>query len=284
MASSAGIDAPPGASLIVIRPREGLFELDLMGVWRYRELLYFLVWRDLKVRYAQAALGAIWAIVQPLFTVLIFTAVFGVFAKVPSEGMPYAVFAFAAVLPWTYFSEAARRSALGLVGDANLVRKIYFPRLIIPLANVLSPLVDFAVSFLVFLGVMLWYGVAPTWNLLMVVPLLIVTMGLSLSIGLWLGPINVRFRDIQHTIPFLLQVWMYLAPIVYPLSIVPERWRTLYSLNPMVGIIEGFRWALLGKGSVDLFALGVSIVFIIVALAAGLVFFRHHERTFSDVI
>src|SRR5690606_30997717 len=152
---------------------------------------------------------AIWAIVQPLFTVLIFTAVFGVFAKVPSEGMPYAVFAFAAVLPWTYFSEAARRSALGLVGDANLVRKIYFPRLIIPLANVLSPLVDFAVSFLVFLGVMLWYGVAPTWNLLMVVPLLIVTMGLSLSIGLWLGPINVRFRDVQHTIPFLLQVWMY---------------------------------------------------------------------------
>jgi lipopolysaccharide transport system permease protein len=222
--------------------------------------------------------------VQPIFAVLIFTVVFGMFARVPSEGYPYAVFAFAGVLPWTYFAEAARRGALGLVGDANLVRKIYFPRLIVPLANVLAPLVDFAVAFVVFLGVMLWYGIAPTWKLLMVLPLLGVTLSLSLAISLWMAPINVRFRDITHTIPFLLQIWMYGSPIVYPLSMVPEQWRTLYSLNPMVGVIEGFRWSLLGKGSLDLFSLGVSVIIIAVALVAGLVFFRDSERTFADII
>lgn len=282
--SPSGIGIESTRSVIIIRPRQGLFDLDLMAVWRYRELLYFLVWRDLKVRYAQAALGAAWAVVQPIFAVLIFTVVFGMFARVPSEGYPYAVFAFAGVLPWTYFAEAARRGALGLVGDANLVRKIYFPRLIVPLANVLAPLVDFAVAFVVFLGVMLWYGIAPTWKLLMVLPLLGVTLSLSLAISLWMAPINVRFRDITHTIPFLLQIWMYGSPIVYPLSMVPEQWRTLYSLNPMVGVIEGFRWSLLGKGSLDLFSLGVSVIIIAVALVAGLVFFRDSERTFADII
>ncbi len=269
---------------VVIRPREGWFDIDLAAVWKHRELLYFLVWRDLKVRYAQAALGALWAIVQPLFAVLIFTAVFGMFAKVPSDGFPYAVFAFAAVLPWTYFSEAARRSSLGLVGDANLVRKIYFPRLIIPIANILSPLVDFAVSLVAFVAIMLWYGVAPTWNLLGLIPLLLMTMALSLSIGLWMAPINVHFRDVTHTIPFLLQLWMYATPVVYPLSMVPEQWRALYSLNPMVGIIEAFRWSLLGKGNVDLFALGASAAFIVVLMVPGLVFFRSSERSFADII
>lgn len=274
----------PRRAPVIIRPREGWFDIDLVAVWKHRELLYFLVWRDLKVRYAQAALGALWAVVQPLFAVAIFTAVFGMFAKVPSDGFPYAVFAFAAVLPWTYFSEATRRSSLGLVGDAHLVRKIYFPRLIIPVANILSPLVDFAVSLVAFVGIMLWYGIAPTWNLLALVPLLVMTMALSLSIGLWMAPINVHFRDVTHTIPFLLQLWMYATPIVYPLSMVPDRWRTLYSLNPMVGIIEAFRWALLGKGTVDLFALGASAVFIVALMVPGLIFFRRSERSFADII
>lgn len=269
---------------VLIRPGRGLLDLDLGAVWQGRELLYFLVWRDLKVRYAQAGLGIGWAIIQPVFTVLIFTAVFGNFAEVPSDGHPYALFAFAGVLPWTYFAEASRRSSLGLVGDAELIRKIYFRHLIIPLANVLAPAVDFAIAFVIFLLTMLWYGVMPTWNLLFVVPLLLVTMLSSLAIGLWLGPINVRFRDVGHTMPFLLQLWMYASPIVYPLSLVPEKWRLLYSLNPMVGVVEGFRWALLGTGDVDVLALCLSVAIIAVALAGGVVFFRHKERTFADVL
>ncbi|MCL4182506.1 MAG: ABC transporter permease [Burkholderiaceae bacterium] len=270
--------------MVTIRSSRGLLDIDLRSVWHGRELLYFLVWRELKVRYAQAALGIGWAVIQPVFAVLIFTAVFGSFARVPSDGYPYALFAFAGVLPWTYFAEAARRSALGLVGDSELIKKVYFPRLIIPLTNVLAPVVDFAIAFIVFLLVMLWYGVLPTWKLLLVIPLLAVTMASCLAIGLWLGPINVRFRDVGHTLPFLLQIWMYASPIVYPLSLVPEKWRTLYSLNPMVGVVEGFRWALLGKGDVDFFALGLSVAIIAVALAGGLVFFRHRERFFADVI
>jgi lipopolysaccharide transport system permease protein len=270
--------------VVVIKPRTGLLDLDLKAVWRHRELLFFLVWRELKVRYSQAALGAAWAIVQPLFTVMVFTAIFGVFARIPSDGVPYAVFAFAGVLPWTYFAEATRRSALGLVGDSELVRKIYFPRLIIPLSNVIAPLVDFAVALVVFLVVMAWYGIWPTSQIAFVPILLLMTTGLSLAMGLWLGPVNVRFRDITHTLPFLLQVWMFATPIVYPLSMVPERWRDLYSLNPMVGIIDGFRWALLGKGTPDLFALGVAAVVIVCGLAGGLVFFRRAERSFADVI
>lgn len=269
---------------MIIRPRTGLFDLNLGAIWQYRELLYFLVWRDLKVRYAQAVLGAAWAIVQPVFAVLIFTIVFSLFAKIPSDGLPYPLFAFAAILPWTYFAEASRRSALGLVGDAELVRKIYFPRLIIPLSNVIAPLVDFALALVVLLLMMAWYGIAPSANLLVLPLLLAMTLALSLAIGLWLGPINVRFRDIVHTVPFLFQIWMYATPIVYPLSMVPERWRLLYSLNPMVGIIDGFRWSLVGVGSIDFTALAISSVIIAVALFSGLIFFRNAERRFADVI
>lgn len=273
-----------GSTVVVIRPRTGLLDLDLEGVWRHRELLYFLVWRELKVRYSQAALGAAWAIMQPLFTVAVFTAIFGVFARIPSDGVPYAVFAFAGVLPWTYYAEAARRSALGLVGDSELVRRIYFPRLIIPLSNVIAPLLDFAVALVVFMFVMAWYGIWPTWHIVFVPLLLMMTGGMALALGLWLGPINVRFRDVTHTLPFLLQVWMFATPIVYPLSMVPERWRALYSLNPMVGIVDAFRWSLLGKGEVDPFALGVAVVVIVFGLLGGLVFFRRAERSFADVI
>ena len=277
---------PSGASpyRVEIRPRPGLFDLDLGAVWNKRELLFFLIWRDLKVRYAQAALGVGWAVIQPVLTVLIFSLIFGVFAKLPSDGVPYPVFAFAAVLPWSYFSEATRRGSFGLVGDTDLIRKIYFPRLIIPLSNVVTPLVDFAVTFVVLLVVMAWYGIVPGLQIVFL-PLFVAMMFLlALGISLWLGPINVRYRDVVHTMPLLLQIWMYATPIVYPLSLVPEKWKTLYSINPMVGIIEGVRWSLLGRGSVDLAALAISAAVIAVLVVTGLVWFRKAERSFADVI
>jgi lipopolysaccharide transport system permease protein len=275
---------PDTRSVIVVRARTGALNLDLNAVWQYRELLYFLVWRDVKVRYAQAALGTGWAIVQPLIAVAIFTVIFHLFARLPSDGLPYPVFAMAAVLPWTYFSEAARRSAFGLVGDADLVKKVYFPRLIIPLANIVSPLIDFAITLMVLIALMAWYGIALSPNVVFLPIFVVMTMALSLSIGLWLGPINVRFRDVMHTLPFVLQIWMYATPIVYPFSMVPERWRTLYALNPTVGLIEGFRWALLGHGTLDVKALMISAAVITAALFCGLVWFRRAERSFADII
>ncbi|MBV8073220.1 MAG: ABC transporter permease [Acidobacteriaceae bacterium] len=269
---------------IEIRPRSGLFDLDLIGVWRYRELLYFLVWRELKIRYKQAVFGVGWAIFQPVLALVIFVAIFGYFARLPSNGTPYPLFVFTAVLPWTYFAEAVRRSGAGLVGDAELIRKIYFPRLVIPLAMVLAPVIDFLISSLILLILLAWYGVMPTIYVVSVPVFLLISVMLALSVGLWLGPLNVRFRDIMHTLPFLIQIWMYASPIVYPLNMVPERWRLLYSLNPMVGVIEGLRWALLGRGTPNLIAIGLSAAFISVALTGGLVFFRRMERSFADVI
>jgi lipopolysaccharide transport system permease protein len=267
-----------------IRPSKGLFDLELGNVWAYRELLHTLVLRDIQVLYKQAALGAAWAVIQPIFAVVVFTVVFGNFAKIPSDGIPYPIFAFAAVLPWTYFAEATRRSSTGLVDDADLVRKVYFPRLIIPMAKVTAPLLDFCIAFCVLLVLMAFYGVMPTWKLAMIVPLILVATMFALSIGLWLGPINVRFRDIKHTVPFMLQIGMYASPIVYPLSQVPAEWKTLYSLNPMVGVIEGFRWAVFDKGSLDLAALGISLAVISAFLVSGLVYFKKMERSFADVI
>ena len=214
--------AEPARPVVKIVPRKGLFDLDLDSVWRYRELLVVLVMRDLQVLYKQAALGAAWAIVQPLFAVLVFTVVFGHFAKMPTDGIPYPVFAFAAVLPWTYFSEAVRRAATGLVNDSELVRKVYFPRLLVPLSNVTTPLVDFAIAFVILLGMMLIYQLPITPRLLVIPPLMMVALMLALAVSLWLGPINVRFRDIKHTLPFILQIWMYGSPIVYSLSMVPD--------------------------------------------------------------
>jgi lipopolysaccharide transport system permease protein len=267
-----------------IRPTRGLFDLDLGAVWRFRDLLWTLIIRDLKVLYRQAALGAAWAVLQPIFAVTIFTIVFGHFARMPSDGVPYPVFAFAAVLPWTYFAEAVRRSGMGLVQDGELLRKVYFPRLVMPLASVIAPLVDLAIAFLVLLVVMAIYGVAPTWRLVAIPPLVLVTAALALAMGLWLGPLNVRFRDIKHTLPFIIQIWMYASPVIYPLSLIPENLRWIYSLNPMVGVIEGFRWALLGQGDPDITALAISAVGIIVLLAGGLVFFKHMERSLADLI
>lgn len=267
-----------------IGPARGWFDLDLKGVWRARSLLLNLVLRDLKVLYRQAALGAAWAILQPIFAVTIFTIVFGSFAKIPSDGAPYAVFAFAAVLPWNYFAESMRRAGLGLVQDGELIRKVYFPRLVMPLSSVIAPLVDFAIAFIVLLCVMLFYGVMPTWRIIAVVPLVAMTSALALGVGLWLGPINVRFRDVKHTLPFLIQIWMYASPVIYPLSIIPQQWRFAYSLNPMVGVIEGFRWALLGKDAPDVAAMTVGAVAIAALLLSGVVFFKKMERSFADLI
>lgn len=268
----------------VIQPPRGLGSLDVAALWEYRELLYFLVWRDVKVRYKQTFIGASWAIFQPAMTMAIFTVVFGNFAKIPSDGLPYAVFAYTALLPWTYFSTALSRSGTGLVSNANLITKVYFPRLIIPLASVIAPAVDFLFAFLLLLGLMAWFGIVPTWGILVLPLFFLLAMITALAIGLWLAPLNARYRDVGHTIPFVTQFWMFASPVVYPVSLIPESWRLLYSLNPMVGVIEGFRWALLGKGDTDFSPMLVSVAVVLVLLVGGLVFFKRMERTLADVI
>jgi len=269
---------------IEIRPRHGLLNLDYSGVWRYRELMWTLAMRDVRLRYKQAALGIAWAVIQPAFAVLIFTLIFGRFAKIPTGGTPYPLFAFAAILPWTYFSEALRRSATSLVTDGELVRKVYFPRLVMPLSGVISPAVDFLFAFLVFLCMLVWYHMGLSWKVVTLPLFLGYALLAALSIGLWLAPLNVRFRDVTHTMPFLIQVWMYASPIVYSLDIVPEQWRTLFSLNPMVGVIEGFRWALLDKPSPDWHVIGVGSAVMVAMLLGGLAYFRRAESTLADVI
>lgn len=267
-----------------IRPRRGALDLDLAAVWRQRELLQFLVQREIKVRYKQAALGVAWTVIQPVFAALIFTVVFGRFARVPSDGVPYALFALSAIVPWTYFSEALRRGSTGLVEDAELVRKIYFPRLVLPLSAILAPLLDLAVSLVVLAVVMAWYRFTPDYRLVLLPAFIAMAGCVSLAFALWLGPLNVRYRDIKQILPFLIQVWMYASPIVYPLSLVPERWRLLYSLNPMVAVIQGFRWTLLGAAAPSAAALLLTVTLTVVLLLGGLVYFRRSERSFADVI
>jgi lipopolysaccharide transport system permease protein len=268
-----------------IRPSRGWFDLRLDQIWRYRDLLTTLVRRDVQVLYKQAALGAAWAVIQPVFAVTIFTIVFGTLAKIPTPGgVPYPVFAFAAVLPWNYFAEGMRRGSLGLVNEGELVRKVYFPRLLIPLAGVTAPLVDLAIGFCVLLVVMFIYGVTPTWSILAVIPLSLLAGLLALSVSLWLGPINVRYRDVKHTVPFLIQIWMYASPVVYSFTMIPDQWKWVYSLNPMVGVIEGFRWAVTGQGHPDLTAMLVGGGLLAALLFGGLVFFRRTEHTFADLI
>jgi lipopolysaccharide transport system permease protein len=268
-----------------IRPRRGWFDLQLDEVWRYRGLLATLVQRDIQVLYKQALLGAAWAIIQPVLAVIIFTVVFGVLMKVPTPaGIPYPIFAFAAVLPWNYFAEGLRRGANGLVNEGDIVRKVFFPRMLVPLSGAIAPLLDFAIGLGVLLILMLVYGLAPSWHIVAVIPLTLVAGLLALAVSLWLGPINVRYRDVKHTVPFLIQIWMYASPVVYPLDIVPEQWRWLYALNPMVGLIEGFRWGVTGQGLPDLVAMGVGLVLIVMLLLGGLVFFRRNEHTFADLI
>jgi len=269
---------------VVIEPREALFNLNLYALWEYRELLYFLVWRDIKIRYKQTVIGAGWAILQPLMTMVIFTVVFGNFAKVPSDGLPYPIFAYTALLPWTYFAQAINRSSESLVSNTNLISKIYFPRLIIPISAALAPLVDFGIAFVILLGMMAWFGISPNWGILSLPLFLLLATMTALAVSLFLSALNVKYRDVRYTIPFIVQVWMFASPVAYPISLVPEKWRLLYSLNPMAGVIEGFRWALLGKSSPDFAVMAVSAVVVLILLLGGLVYFKKMERTFADVI
>lgn len=269
---------------VKIRPSRGLLHLDLSTVWQYRELIFILVWRDIKVRYKQTILGAAWAIFQPLAIMLIFTAVFSYVGQIPSDGLPYPVFLYSGLLPWLYISQALSRSTMSLVGEASLISKVYFPRLILPLSGTLSPLLDLVLAFLVYLGLMVWFNVMPTWRI-MTLPLFAgLALLIALAGGLWLSALYVRFRDVGHIIPMFIQLWMFVSPIIYPVTKVPETWRSFYALNPVVSVIEGFRWALLPDYRVEFSVFVPSLVVVFLVLAGGLVFFRSMERTFADVI
>lgn len=276
--------AAAGASVIDIEPSRGWISLKPGELWAYRELVYFLIWRDIKVRYKQTVLGGAWAVLQPLVTMVVFTMVFKKFANVPSDGLPYPIFAYAALLPWQLFAGAVNRSSTGVVNQANLIRKIYFPRLIVPISGTLSGLVDFAVAFAILLVMMVWYGIAPTWGMLAVPLFLLLALATALAVGLWLSPLNVKYRDVGHIVPFVVQLWMFASPVAYPVSLVPEQWRLLYSLNPMAGVIEGFRWALLGKESPDFTVIAFSTAAVIALFVGGLIYFKRMERTFADIV
>ncbi|HET9010732.1 MAG TPA: ABC transporter permease [Gemmatimonadaceae bacterium] len=269
--------------LYVIEARGGLGALDLRELWHYRDLLYFLTWREISIRYKQTLLGFAWAIIQPLTAMVVFTVFLGRLAKVPSDGIPYPVFSYLGLLPWTYFANAVTRSGSSLVANANLLSKVYFPRVLIPVSGVLSAAVDFAIAFVVLIGLMLWYGITPAWTTLWLIPLTLLTALASAGVGMWLASLNVKYRDVQHAVPFLIQVWMYATPVVYPASIVPAKWRTLFALNPLAGIVEAYRAATLGR-PLDWSTLGVSTAATLGLLAAGTIAFRRMERQFADIV
>ncbi len=269
---------------IRIRPSRGWPSLGLKQLYEYRELLYFLVWRDIKVRYKQTVLGATWAIIQPFFTMVVFSVFFGGLAKVPSDGIPYPLFAFSALLPWQLFAHALTESGNSLVANQHLITKVYFPRLIIPIAALLGGIVDFGIAFIVLLAMMLYYGMFPSAAILSLPFFLFLAIATALAVGLWLSVLNVQYRDVRYTIPFLTQFWLFLTPIAYPSSLLPEPWRTVYGLNPMAGVVEGFRWALLGEAQEPGSLLIVSTIVVFILLVGGLFYFRRMEKTFADVV
>jgi len=267
-----------------IEPSKGWISLGLRDLWQYRELLFFLAWRDIKVRYKQTALGAAWAIIQPLFTMLVFTLFFGRLAKVPSDGIPYPLFSYTALLPWQLFAYALTESSNSVVANERLITKVYFPRLVVPLASILTGLVDFVIAFTLVIGMMVWYGVRPTWAILTLPLFVIFTMLTALGVGLWLSALNVQYRDVRYTLTFIVQFWLIASPVAYSSTLVPARWRPFYGLNPMAGVIEGFRWALLGKAQAPGGILWVSVVVVAVVLVGGLYYYRRMEKTFADVV
>jgi len=274
----------PDTAVTVITPSRGWVALQLGDVWAYRELLYFLVWRDIKVRYKQTILGAAWAVLQPFTTMVVFSLFFGRLAQIPSDGVPYPLFSYAALVPWTFFAYGLTQSSSSLVDGANLLTKVYFPRLIIPLAAVLSGVVDFGLALLVLLGMMLTYGIMPTAHLLWLPAFVLLALATSLGVGLWLSAMNVQFRDVRYTVPFLTQLWLFATPIAYPSSLLAEPWRTVYGLNPMVGVVEGFRWVLLDTPTAPGPMLAVSILVVLALLIGGALYFRRMEKTFADVV
>ena len=272
------------APVIRIEPSRGWISLRLDELWEYRELLYFLAWRDIKIRYKQTALGAAWAIIQPFFTMVIFSIFFGRLAGIPSDGVPYPIFSFAALVPWTFFANSLNQSSNSLVSSANLIQKVYFPRLAVPIASVFSGMVDFVLAFIVLLGMMLYYGMLPTINVVWLPAFCLLAFVTSLGVGLWLSAMNVRFRDVRYTVPFLTQFWMFATPIAYPSSLLSEPWRTLYGLNPMVGVIEGFRWGLLGTNTAPGGIIIISSLMAVAILVGGAFYFRRAEKSFADIV
>lgn len=270
--------------VVFIKPSKGWVSLNLRSLWEYRELLYFLTWRDIKVRYKQTVLGAAWAILQPFTTMLIFSLFFGRLVKVPSDGIPYPLFAFAALVPWTFFANGLNQSSNSLVASANLLKKVYFPRLAIPIATVLAGVVDFFLAFTVLLFVMAYYRVVPTINIVWTPLLLLLAFTTSLGVGLWMSALNVKYRDVRYVVPFLVQIWLFATPVAYPSSLLHEPWRTIYGFNPMVGVVEGFRWALLGANTAPGLMVLASAVAAVLILVTGAFYFRHMEKIFADVV
>ena len=284
MTVSPPILQPSALPETIILPPGGWLSLELGDLWHYRELLFFLTWRDLRVRYKQTILGAAWAILQPLLTMVVFSAVFGYFAKLPSQDIPYPIFTYTALLPWQLFAYALTQSSSSLVADRNLITKVYFPRLIVPLSSIVSGVVDFAVAFPLWLVMMLAYRIPLTWRILTLPLFILFALMTATAIGLWLSALNVKYRDVRYTLPFLTQFWMYATPIAYSSTIVPESWRWLYSLNPMTGVVEGFRWALLGTENPLGWPIFISILAVLALLVSGVMYFKRTEDSFADLI
>jgi lipopolysaccharide transport system permease protein len=269
---------------VLIRPISGWVRINYRDLWEYRELLYFLTWRDVKVRYKQTALGLAWVVLQPLFLMLIFTLFFGRLLQVPSDGVPYSIFTYTALLPWQLFSRALNEASVSLVANERIITKIYFPRVLVPLSAVLSNLVDFAIGLAALAGFMFLYGIQPGLPILALPLFVFLAVMAALGVSLWFAALNVTYRDVRYLLPFLTQIWMFATPIIYPLSVVPKAWRPLYSLNPMVGVVEGFRWSLIGKASSFEPMLGVSAVIVTAVFIGGIFYFHRAEQTFADVI
>jgi lipopolysaccharide transport system permease protein len=270
---------------VYIKPASGLAALNLRDLWNYRELIYFMIWRDLKVRYKQTLLGAAWAVIQPVLTMLVFNFLFNTVAKLPSDGIPYPIFSYTALLPWGLFSTALNSASRSLTSNTNMITKVYFPKLILPMASVLAGLVDFAIAFVLLIAMMIYYKVSPSWNALWALPLFtLLSIITALGVALWLSAINVQYRDVGYALPFISQFWMFITPIAYSSKVVSEKWQIAYALNPMAGVVNGFRWALLGSGNPPDILVAISVVIALVILFTGLIYFRNMERTFADTI
>jgi homopolymeric O-antigen transport system permease protein len=266
-----------------LQPSQGWSSRTVSDIWAYRELLYFFIWRDIKVRYKQTLLGAGWAIIQPLMTMVVFTIFFGHLARVPSDGLPYPVFSLMALVPWTYFAAALAGCSTSLSGYQHIISKVYFPRLIIPIGAVIAPLVDFAIGFVILIGFMAWYRITPGPSIIWLPALVLLALATAASVGVWLAALNVRYRDVRYVVPFVVQLWMFATPVAYPASLVPSRWRAVFGLNPMAGVIEGFRWALAGGPPPGVITV-VSAAVVVVLIAGGAIYFHRLEGTFADVI
>lgn len=281
----SSVHAPSaGAPIIRIAPSKGWRSLGLEELWAYRELLGFLVWRDVSIRYKQTILGVAWAIIQPVFAMVVFTVFFGRLANLPSDGIPYPIFTYTALLPWTFFANGLSQAANSVVRDSNLMTKVYFPRLVVPIAAVVGGVIDFGLAFLVLLGMMAYFRIWPTANVVWLPLLLLLALATALAVGLWLSALNVQFRDVRHVVPFLVQIWFFATPVVYSSTMLPAAWRAVYGLNPMAGVIEGFRWSLLGAQTRPGPIVIVSVLTVLAVMLGGALYFRRVERTFADII